>query len=217
MTDPPPSEPPASSAPDQGDKAPTPAVPESPPIDYHATPDGHRPAAWENLPPPQIVRAEVEKPPEGADLWKQRLGEIVHTRAFVQGVVALVGVLVIVGLWWAFQPRLTLESHLGALDMFCRALEDRDVEGMRATTAGIATQLCDAVLPRIAALEETGEASPFADARPYTGGASPGALAVSAYVTCEGVNGDDFLRINMRLERQSDDTWRITEMDFQDL
>jgi hypothetical protein len=189
-----------------------PSPPEAPPTDYRSAPDGARPAAWENLPPPEIVRPE----PEVQRTKGERTREFFQSRVGKQIMIGLGAVLLATLLICSFRPSVTVRSHHGTLELFCRGLEDRDPEAMRAVCTGIAAQRCEDILALITVMEQRGEASPFANAWGRAGG-SQGAIAVPAHVICEGENGDDFLRINMIVTRQEDDTWRISEMDSEPL
>ncbi len=187
---------------------PKPAEPEEPAVDLHATPSGARPAAWKDLGPPKIIRPKPEEPKRAGE----KIITFLKSRAALQIGGAVVAVLVVVGLWSLFQPKATVESHYGALRLFCQALEAHDAAAMSEICTGTAAAQCEGVLTTIAAMEAAGEASPFADARYQAGGANPGAQATSGYVICEGINGDDFMRIDVNLHRQDDGTWRIAEM-----
>jgi hypothetical protein len=171
-----------------------------------------RPAAWQNLPPPEIVRPEPEVEKTKGELTR----EFFQSRVGMQIMIGLGAVLLVVLLIWFFSPAVSVRSHHGALELFCRGLEARDPEAMRAVCTGAAAERCEDVLAIITVMEQAGEASPFADAWGRAGG-SQGAITVPAHVICEGENGDDFLRINMTVTRQGDETWRIDAMDWEPL
>ncbi|MBN1478040.1 hypothetical protein JXA47_14890 [Candidatus Sumerlaeota bacterium] len=191
---------------------PSPPTPEKPPIDFRSTPDGVRPSAWENLPPPEIVRPEPEAQRTRGELTR----EFLQSRVGKQIMIGLGAVLLALLLICSFRPPASVRSHHGALELFCRGLEARDPEAMRAVCTGIAAERCEDVLALITVMEQSGDASHFADAWGRAGG-SQGAITVPAHVICEGENGDDFLRINMLVTRQGDDTWRISELDTEPL
>lgn len=212
----PPSQP---SAPEQGPGgAPAlPSPPKKPALDLRATPSGVRPEAWKNLPPPQIIREPPPKPRQGWEGLRARIGAFARTRAGKQTAVALGALLVAAVGVYLFWPKSTLNSHFGALNLFCRALEQRDVAAMRATTAGLASDRCADILALIALMESEHRASRFASASHGAGGAPPGTRMVAATITCRGENGDAFLMIDTNVERQSDGTWRIVAMDTRPL
>lgn len=207
------SPPPPKPRPDHAPAAPSGEAPaEKPPIDLRRLPSGHVPAAWKDLPPPQIVRAEP-KPERNAKL---AVAAALKTRAAKQILLGVGGVLLIALIVWSFIPRPTLNTPLGTVQLYGRALEARDLAAMQAATTGLATSLCEGVLASITVMEREGQASRFTTARPVTGGAPAGDTA-SGYIVCEGENGDDFLRVNVNLQRQPDGTWRIHELGTESL
>jgi hypothetical protein len=181
-------------------------------VDLHATPSGLRPVAWKDLPPPEIVRATPEEPKKGAEGLRESARKFLRTRAALQVGIGLGAAVLLVAAWLFFQPRATLNSHYGALRLFTRALEARDLAAMQRATTGPATTMCADVLATITEMEREAKASRFARATYNVGGAPAGTSAVSATVTCRGVSGDAFLQVDMNLVRQADGTWRIAEL-----
>jgi hypothetical protein len=143
--------------------------------------------------------------------------KILKTRAALQIGVLLLAAAGMLVIWHSFQPKYTLDSHGGAIRMFCEGLEERNFAKMRETTVGQATTMCEMVLETIARIERDGAASRFAKASPNYGGAPTGSQMASAQVVCRGENGDSFLEINMSVQRQEDRTWRIAEMGLNEL
>jgi hypothetical protein len=184
---------------------PQPASPEKKRIDLRQTPSGQRPSAWKSLPPPEIIRAKPKKEDPA-----EKAKELLQSKGAKQAGIALGGVLLLALLVFALMPRTTDRTPLGAAEIFAEALEEHDAEGMRAVSTGIAPSLVEGLLLTIDRMVEEAEASEFENARPVVPPIPLNATSATGTIICEGVNGDDFLRIDIQLDQNEEEAWRVS-------